>query len=198
MTVAPGRTAVVDVLANDLVARRQPGHRSAWSTRRRASRCAPRPVRSRSTPAADGSTVAASRSSTGSPTGSTASQTTLTLRTLPGYNNPPVVSDAFGAVGDGRNVTVDVLSAGPPRASPGRPAAPTTPTAPFEDLRVSDVYAPDGIATRIVGGRVTVERADQPMVVPFRVEDADGGAATGSLYVPAASSGPPVRASRTR
>ena len=29
------------------------------------------------------------------------------------------------------------------------------------------------------------------MVVPFRVEDADGGAATGSLYVPAADSGPP-------
>ena len=26
------------------------------------------------------------------------------------------------------------------------------------------------------------------MVVPFRVEDADGGAATGSLYVPAANS----------
>ena len=29
------------------------------------------------------------------------------------------------------------------------------------------------------------------MVVPFRVEDADGGAATGSLYVPAANSGLP-------
>ena len=29
------------------------------------------------------------------------------------------------------------------------------------------------------------------MVVPFRVEDADGGAATGSLYVPAADSGLP-------
>ena len=35
------------------------------------------------------------------------------------------------------------------------------------------------------------------MVVPFRVEDADGGAATGSLYVPAAGSGLAVRASRT-
>ena len=44
---------------------------------------------------------------------------------------------------------------------------------------VADVYAPPGIATRIVGGEVTVERGDQPMVVPFRVEDADGGAATG-------------------
>ena len=116
----------------------------------------------------------------------------MTLRTEAGYNNPPVVSDAFGAAGDGRSVTADVLSAGhvegPP---PARPAAPTTPTGPFEDLVVAEVYAPAGITTRIDGGKITVERAEQPMVVPFRVEDADGGAATGSLYVPAANSGLP-------
>ena len=50
---------------------------------------------------------------------------------------------------------------------------------------------PQGITASIAGGKITVERAEQPMVVPFRVEDADGGAATGSLYVPAANSGLP-------
>ena len=83
-----------------------------------------------------------------------------------------------------------MLSAGPAR-TPGSTSGAYDPDGPFEDLVVADVYAPEGIATRIVGGEVTVERAEQPMVVPFRVEDADGGAATGSLYVPAADSGLP-------
>ena len=47
------------------------------------------------------------------------------------------------------------------------------------------------MTTAIDGGEVTVTRGDQPMVVPFRVEDGDGGAATASIYVPAADSGLP-------
>ena len=61
-----------------------------------------------------------------------------------GYNNPPVVSDAFGAVGDGRSVTADVLSAGPvvDGAVSGSSSGAYDPDGPFEDLVVADVYAP--------------------------------------------------------
>ena len=164
--------------------------RSAWSTRRRASRCAPRPVRSRSRarprrarrPQRRGRLPDHRRPRQ-------PRRRTMTLRTRQAYNNPPIVSDAFGAAGDGGTVTVDVLSAG--TEASGSTSGAYDPDGPFEDLRVADVYAPQGIATSVAGGRITVERAEQPMVVPFRVEDADGGAATGSLYVPAASSGLP-------
>ena len=191
MTVAPGRTAVVDVIANDLV---------AAGSRVTVSLVAPPPgvrLRSETGPievdaprTADGRSVEVVYRLTD---GLESTQTTLTLHTQEGYNNPPVVSDAFGAVGDGRSVTADVLSAGPvvDGAVSGSSSGAYDPDGPFEDLVVADVYAPAGIATRIVGGQVTVERGDQPMVVPFRVEDADGGAATGSLYVPAADSGLP-------
>ncbi|MET0526670.1 MAG: Ig-like domain-containing protein [Nocardioides sp.] len=191
MTVAPGRTAVVDVVANDLV---------AAGSRVTVSLVAPPPgvrLRSETGPievdaprTVDGRSVEVVYRLTD---GLESTQTTLTLNTQAGYNNPPVVSDAFGAVGDGGSVTADVLSAGPvvDGAVSGSSSGAYDPDGPFEDLVVTDVYGPEGIATRIVGGQVTVERAEQPMVVAFRVEDADGGAATGSLYVPAADSGLP-------
>ena len=188
ITVAPGRTGVVDVLANDLV---------AAGSRVSVSLVAPPPgVRLRSDTGpieldapdrVDGRSIEVVYRITD---GLDSSQTTVTLRTEAGYNNPPVVSDAFGAVGDGRSVTADVLTAGSDDVS-GSTSGAYDPDGPFEDLVVADVYAPPGIGTRIEGGRVTVERAEQPMVVPFRVEDGDGGATTGSLYVPAADSGLP-------
>ena len=111
MTVAPGRTAVVDVVANDLV---------AAGSRVTVSLVAPPPgvrLRSETGPievdaprTADGRSVEVVYRLTD---GLESTQTTLTLHTQEGYNNPPVVSDAFGAVGDGRSVTADVLSAGP-------------------------------------------------------------------------------------
>jgi hypothetical protein len=187
ITVAPGRTAVVDVLANDLV---------AAGSRVTVSLVAPPPgVRLRSPTGpieidAPGSADARSVEVVYRlADGLDSSQTTITLRTQEGYNNPPIVSDAFGTAGDGRSVTADVLSAG--TATNGSASGAYDPDGPFEELVVADVYAPEGISTRIQGGRVTVERAQGPMVVPFRVEDGDGGAATGSLYVPAADSGQP-------
>ena len=191
ITVAPGRTAVVDVVANDLVAA---GSRVTVSL---VDPPAGVRLRSETGPIEVDAQVMGGGSVDGRSVevvyrltdGLDSSQTTVTLRTQQGYNNPPVVSDAFGAVGDGRSITADVLSAG--TAGSGSTSGAYDPDGPFEDLVVADVYAPEGIATRIVGGEVTVERAEQPMVVPFRVEDADGGAATGSLYVPAADSGLP-------
>ncbi len=191
ITVAPGRTGVVDVLANDLVAA---GSRVTITLVDPPAGVRLRgptgPVEVDAPDRVDGRSVEVVYRLTD---GLDSTQTTVTLRTQEGYNNPPVVSDAFGAAGDGRSVTADVLSAGP--VVDGAPSGSTSgaydPDGPSEDLVVADVYAPPGITTRIEGGRVTVERAEQPMVVPFRVEDADGGAATGSLYVPAADSGLP-------
>ena len=188
ITVAPGRTAVVDVLANDLVAA---GSRVTLSLVAPPAgvrlRSDTGPIEMDAPDQVDGRSIEVVYRLTD---GLDSSQTTVTLRTQAGYNNPPVVSDAFGAVGDGRSVTADVLTAGS-RHDAGSTSGAYDPDGPFEDLVVADVYAPPGVATRIEGGRVTVERAEQPMVVPFRVEDADGGAATGSLYVPAADSGLP-------
>ena len=74
-------------------------------------------------------------------------------------------------------MTADVLTAGS-TGGEGSTSGAYDPDGPFEDLvnADADVYAPQGIATRIEGGRVTVERAEQPIVVPFRVEDAGGSA----------------------
>lgn len=111
------------------------------------------------------------------------SQATVTLRTVRPWNNPPVVFDAFGleggleptdaAVEDGDSVTVDVL------------ATAYDPDGPTPALRVREVVAPAGVASSMDGPEITVARGAEPMVVPFVVEDADGGAATASLYVPA-------------
>ena len=58
-------------------------------------------------------------------------------------------------------------------------------------LRVVEVFAPDGVEASTDGRVITASRAAQPTVVAFRVEDADGGAALASLYVPAAADGAP-------
>jgi hypothetical protein len=46
------------------------------------------------------------------------------------------------------------------------------------------VVTPAGVTPTVDGSSVTVPRGDHPVVVPVRVEDPDGGAATASLYVP--------------
>ena len=165
ITVAPGRTAVVDVLANDLV---------ATGSRVTLSLVAPPPgvrLRSETGPLElkapdtdDGRSIEVVYRVND---GLDSSQTTVTLRTAKGYNNPPIVSDAFGAAGDGSSITADVLSAG--TQTSGSTSGAYDPDGPFEDLRVAEVYAPEGIATRIDGGKVTVERA----------RAADGGAVPG-------------------
>ncbi len=171
--VAPGRTASVDVLANDLVAGGdrvvvelagdQPGVRLQSETG---------PILVDAPERADGRTVDVVYRLTN---GIDTSQATLTLRTTRDFNNPPVVHDAFGTAQDAEAVTADVLATA--HDADGSAA----------DLRVTDVFVPVGVPpAEVVDGQVTVVRGAEPMVVPFRVEDADGGAASASLYVPAA------------
>jgi len=174
-TVAPGRTMTVDVLANDQVA-------SADHVTVALVRPAPKGVtvdattgemRIKAPPTADGRAVQVNYTISN---GVESSQATVTLRTQDGYDNPPVVSDAYGTDAAGganaSTVSVDVLKDA------------YDPDGPTSALTVSRVVAPAGIATRIDGGTVTVERAARPLVLPFVVTDADGGATTAQLYVP--------------
>ena len=68
-----------------------------------------------------------------------------------------------------------------------------------DDLRVTDVFVPVGVPpAEVVDGRRSPWRvATSRWSCPFRVEDADGGAATASLYVPAGGRQPAVRHART-
>ena len=111
--------------------------------------------------------------------GLASSQATITVRTAQPYNNPPVVLDAFGTSDDGDTVTVDVLESA------------YDPDGPADDLRVTKVFTPADVQSSVSGGQVTVARADQPRVYPFRVVDGDGGASTASLYVPPIDAGAP-------
>ncbi|MEJ7832344.1 MAG: Ig-like domain-containing protein [Nocardioides sp.] len=183
VTVEPGRVARVQVLANDLVAA---GDRVSidlvTKTEGVTQESTQGPIRIEAPPAGEGRNIEVVYRLTN---GLASSQATITLRVAEPYNNPPVVFDAFGeAVGEdggdgGDTVTVDVLETA------------YDPDGATKDLRVTDVFAPAALTPTINGGSVTVARGPQPAVIPFRVEDADGGAATASLFVPPTGAGAP-------
>ncbi|WP_162794346.1 Ig-like domain-containing protein [Nocardioides houyundeii] len=112
------------------------------------------------------------------------SRASATLATIEGYNNPPIVYDAYGSADDSDAVRVNLL------ASDGERAAAYDPDGAVEDLQVTEVYADPAIYQR-KGNVLTVQRGEEPRVVPFRVEDAAGGVASASLFVPATGSGRP-------
>lgn len=185
-TVAPGRTMTVDVLANDEV---------AATDRVTVALVAPAPrgvtvdaqtgeMRIKAPAQADGREVQVNYSISD---GVSTSQATVTLRTQAGYDNPPVVGDAYGTDAAGgassARVSVDVLKDA------------YDPDGPRSALKVSSVETPSGITAQIDGGTVTVDRAARPLVVPFVVTDADGGAASARLYVPAKGDATPYVAS---
>lgn len=181
VTVETGRTARVEVLANDLVAAGDrvslelldapPGVELASST---GPLLIPAPEVAEGE---EGRTLDVVYRVTN---GLDSSQATVTLRTVTPYNNPPVVFDAFGQADDGASVTVDVLETA------------YDPDGPPEALRVTGVVTPPDVASSVTGGEITVARGPEPAVYPFTVVDADGGASTASLYVPAAAADAPV------
>lgn len=169
LTVEPGRTAVFDPLANDHIA---PGDEVEISLRD-----APDGVSL--DPETDLVTVPAPTATDGpSPpvvyaisNGIDTSIATLTLDLADEFENPPVVYDAFGRADDSASISVDVLEGA------------YDPDGTVADLSVTEVYGTEG-APVISGAKIKVERGPNPIVVPFRIEDADGAAATASLYVP--------------
>lgn len=175
-TVEPGRDLRVDVLSNDVVA---PGDRVTVELvdppEGVSLDSASGPLRV-SAPTEPGAVVEAVYEISN---GLASSRATVTVRTASPYNNPPVVYDAFGEADDGESVAVDVLEDA------------FDPDGPDDGLVVTDVFAPDGVVASTDGSGVEVTRAAHPVVVGFRVEDADGGAAVASLFVPAALDGAP-------
>ncbi|WP_052336853.1 Ig-like domain-containing protein [Nocardioides alkalitolerans] len=175
-TVEPGRDLRVDVLSNDVTA---PGDRVTVELvdppEGVSLDSASGPLRV-SAPTEPGAVVEAVYEISN---GLASSRATVTVRTASPYNNPPVVYDAFGEADAGESVGVDVLEEA------------FDPDGPDDGLVVTDVFAPDGVVATTDGRAVEVTRSAHPVVVGFRVEDADGGAAVASLFVPAALDGAP-------
>ena len=99
------------------------------------------------------------------------SRATMTLRTAPDVENPPVVYDAFGNAEDSARVSVDVL------------VGAYDPDGRAADIRVVEVYGdPETVSSDDT--RVTADRAAEPRVIPFRVEDGQGTSALAQVFVP--------------
>lgn len=176
LTVEPGRTAVFDPLANDYVA---PG-----DDVRIELRTPPKGVSLDedtglvSVQAPEDRSVPAPEVVYEITNGLDSSISTLNLDLADNYNNPPVVYDAFGTADDSASVSVDVLEGA------------YDPDGDIGDLQVTKVYGTTGSPV-VRGDQVKATRGKNPIVVPFRVEDADGGAASSSLYVPPTGTGIP-------
>ncbi|MEJ7794896.1 MAG: Ig-like domain-containing protein [Nocardioides sp.] len=177
LTVEPGRQATVDILANDHIASGDSVSARLLDPPPGAELETPvGPLKLDSPSEGGGQTVKVVYEVTN---GIASSRGTVTLRTAEPYNNPPVAFDAFGNADDGDAVVVDVLETA------------YDPDGPSGALVVAEVLPPAGVEASVSGSTITVTRGEQPVVVPFRVEDADGGATTASLYVPPASNGLP-------
>jgi hypothetical protein len=178
LTVEPGRTAVFDPLANDYVA---PGDEVEISLRDAPEGVTLDPETNLvSVPAPDTTNGASPPVVYAITNGIDVSISTLKVDPADEFKNPPVVYDAFGQANDSGSVSVDVLEGA------------YDPDGAVADLTVTQVYGTEG-EPRINadGDRIKVNRGPNPIVVPFRVEDADGAAATASLYVPPTGSGIP-------
>ncbi len=178
VTVEPGRTAVLDPLANDYIS---PGDDVAI-------RLIDPPEGVTHDPETDLVSVPASKTARGAArtvfyeisNGVFSSIATLRVDTADAYKNPPVVHDSFGRADDSGSVSVNVLEDA------------YDPDGTLGDLHVTEVIGTEGRpSVNRAGTTIKVNRGLNPIVVPFRVEDADGAAATASLYVPPTGTGIP-------
>ncbi|WP_248583176.1 Ig-like domain-containing protein [Nocardioides sp. InS609-2] len=175
MMIEPGRTAHVDVIANDQIGttdRIKVELVDAPAGVELESEIGPISIKAPGTVKDDVIEVVYRLDN-----GLATSTSTVTLTPIEDYNNPPVVYDAYGRTTDSDQVTVDVL------AGPNELSGAYDPDGSRTDLRLVEVFADPAIAT-FEGASVTVTRGPEPRVIPFRVEDADGGSATASVYVP--------------
>ncbi len=106
-----------------------------------------------------------------------ASRASVAVVGVPGHNNLPVAQDdvARPRLGEATAV-VDVLAND--RDLDSRP----------EQLRVQAVLGPDGV---VEAGKVRVKVLDHPYVLPYVVQDPDGGQAMAFVYVPTGDKGLP-------
>ncbi|WP_225869039.1 Ig-like domain-containing protein, partial [Nocardioides sp. Root79] len=103
------------------------------------------------------------------------SSAVLQVRSEKGYNNPPVVEDAYAELEDDADkVVVDVLASAYDIDGEGEPV--------LLDAVGSDSATFD---KDDADGKVTLRVLKTPQVVPFRVMDGQGGTASAVIYVPA-------------
>ncbi len=100
---------------------------------------------------------------------------TITVRSQPGYQNPPVVYDVVAPPTDKDVTTVDVL------------ARAYDPDGDSTKLAV----AVDDPAVTVSGGKLRLPVKNTPQAIGFTVTDESGAAAAAVVYVPAAGSGGP-------
>ncbi len=176
VTVEPGRTAIFDPLANDFIAAGDtvrielldpPAGASLDPSTNLVSVKAPKLLTAPSVTLVYRVT-----------NGISDSRATMTLDTAADFNNPPVIYDAFGRADDSGSLVIDVLKGA------------YDPDGRASDLTVTDVYG-DPSATVVDGVEVKVNRSASPKVLLFRVKDADGAAASASVYVPPTGKGLP-------
>lgn len=112
------------------------------------------------------------------------STATIGIRVVAGANIPPIARNAYATPRAGASeVSVDVLSAAEDPDGDGRP------------LRITQVFDVPG--ARIAGRTVTVPVLTRPQVIGYEIEDADGGRAVASIYVPPVGAGAPVTRANT-
>ncbi|MDZ5662970.1 fibronectin type III domain-containing protein [Nocardioides sp. S-58] len=176
LTVEPGRTATFDPLANDFIAAGDSVEVELVDA----------PAGVELDPRTNLVSVPAPGELTAPPVvvvyrvtnGLQESRATMTLQTAEGFNNPPIVYDAFGRADDSGSVVVDVLEGA------------YDPDGPAKGLEVTDVSGDD--SARVVDGvEVRANRGAAPKVLPFEVRDADGAVAVASVYIPPTGNGLP-------
>ncbi|MCW2833011.1 MAG: hypothetical protein JWN68_964 [Nocardioides sp.] len=178
LMVEAGRTAVFDPLGNDFIA---PGDEVEITLVDPPEGVTLDPDTDLvSVPAPEETNAASSAIVYSITNGIDVSLATLKVETAREYENPPVVYDAFGRTTDSGGVSVDVLEGA------------YDPDGDTSQLTVTQVYGTEGNPTIEDDKRtIRVNRGPNPIVVPFRVEDTNGAAATASLYVPPTGTGIP-------
>ncbi|WP_310526193.1 fibronectin type III domain-containing protein [Nocardioides sp.] len=178
LTVEPGRVAVFDPLANDYIA---PGDEVEISLRDAPEGVTLDPDTNLVSVPAPATTQGASPPVVYAITnGISTSISTLKVDTADDFENPPVVYDAFGQADDSGSISVNVLEGA------------YDPDGTIADLTVTRVYGNEAQTTiNATGDTIKANRGPLPIVVPFRVEDGNGAAATASLYVPPTGTGIP-------
>ena len=182
MTVEPGRRRPSNRWPTTW-SRSATGPASSWSTRPPGSAWSPRPGRSRSRRRtgrrSNGRRGLPALQRPGLPPSRRSRCARRRRTTTRRWSSTSFGRDSAADHGASGRAAVGLRPRRPERGAPGHRRASPRP----------------GVRVRIAGSRVTVAKGEQPLVIPFRVEDADGGAATAQLYVPALGTGLPyVRA----
>lgn len=182
VTVAPGATVAVDPLANDLIA---PDDNVTIQPLAASNPGLGADVARLSSP--KGPIVVKANPNNGKPVvvlyritdGLNSSSASITVRSQPGIDLPPVAFDQFAQPKpNATQVSVDVLKGD---------------SDPDGDSTALSIISPAGA----VGGKLTLTLTKVPHVIPYVIKDSGGATAMALIYVPAVGAGAPFAKSGT-